>query len=61
MARTSGVDEVLKNLDAYTRQQIPERAVAAMEQVMAALEGWAKSEHRYTDRTANTTNSMCLA
>ena len=32
-----------------------ERAVAA---VVAALEGWAKVEHKYTDRTGNLTNSI---
>ena len=33
-------------------------AELAMQEVMAALEGSAKSEHSYTDRTGNTTNSI---
>ena len=37
---------------------LQERAKVAVEEVMAALEGWAKSEHLYTDRTANTTVSI---
>ena len=30
----------------------------AMGQITVALEGWAKSEHRYKDRTSNNTNSI---
>lgn len=37
---------------------IQERAKIAVEEVMVALEGWAKSEHLYTDRTSNTTVSI---
>lgn len=38
--------------------QLQHNAETAMAEVMAALEGWAKSEHIYTDRTGNNTNSI---
>jgi hypothetical protein len=57
MARTQGVDQVLAGFEGYIKQQT-ERCVVAMEQVTTALEGWAKAEHSYTDRTSNTTNSI---
>ena len=38
--------------------RIQQNAETAMAEVMAALEGWAKSEHSYTDRTGNTTTSI---
>lgn len=54
---TSGVDIVQFRLAEITRQ-IQQNAETAMAEVMAALEGWAKSEHSYNDRTSNTTNSI---
>jgi hypothetical protein len=38
--------------------QIQNNAKSAMQEVMTALEGWAKAEHSYTNRTSNTTNSI---
>ncbi|MCW3059709.1 MAG: hypothetical protein JWQ02_1530 [Capsulimonas sp.] len=52
-----GADQVLANLDKWIKER-QALAELAMNEVMAALEGWAKSEHTYTDRTANTTNSI---
>jgi hypothetical protein len=53
----SGTDQVLRNLDAYTNGLV-EKATRAMTLITAALEGWAKSEHTYQDRTSNLTNSI---
>jgi len=58
MARQAeGLAQVLTNLNAHV-DGITARCEAAMEIVVAALEGWAKSEHKYTDRTTNNTNSI---
>ena len=53
----TGTDAVQLRL-AEVAKQIQEKANTAMEEVMAALEGWAKSEHSYTDRTGNTSVSI---
>lgn len=53
----TGDQQVLANLEKWAQER-QAAAVQAMQIVMAALEGWAKSEHAYTDRTANTTNSI---
>ncbi|BDI27990.1 hypothetical protein CCAX7_000410 [Capsulimonas corticalis] len=52
-----GADTVIGNLAKWIEER-QKLAELAMNEVMAALEGWAKSEHAYTDRTANTTNSI---
>ena len=54
---TSGVETVQLRLDEIVKR-LQENANMAMEEVMAALAGWAKTEHSYTDRTGNTTNSI---
>lgn len=54
---TSGTETVQLRLAAITKQ-IQENAETAVAEVMAALEGWAKAEHPYTDRTGNNTASI---
>ena len=46
MADVQGADQVLANLDKWVKQQ-QNAAEVAMSEVMAALEGWAKVEHRW--------------
>lgn len=53
----SNADAVQLRLEEVVRQ-MQQNAETAMHEVMAALEGWAKSEHAYRDRTANNTNSI---
>ena len=53
----TGIDAVQLAL-ADVARQIQDRAETAIAEVMDALEGWAKSEHAYIDRTSNTTNSI---
>lgn len=53
----SGVETIQLRL-LQIEQGFRQKAEVAMAEVVAALEGWAKSEHSYTDRTANTTNSI---
>jgi len=58
MARQAeGLSQVLGNLNAHI-DGITARCEAAMQIVVAALEGWAKAEHKYTDRTTNNSNSI---
>jgi hypothetical protein len=57
MASSSGIEQVLANLDADVQRKM-KLAVDAMETVCQLLQNYAKSEHTYTDRTANTTNSI---
>lgn len=54
---TNGLNNVLQNLDTVT-DKMEASAKAAMETVTDALENWAKTEHTYTDRTSNLTNSI---
>lgn len=53
----TGMDQVLANLQNWQRE-IERRAGQAMEEIVASLEGWAKAEHAYTDRTGNLTSSI---
>jgi hypothetical protein len=57
MSVEGDTQRVLASLAAY-QERMMLRAQMAMQEVMTALEGWAKSEHSYTDRTGNTTNSI---
>ena len=57
MPNVTGTQTVQLRL-AEVVKQLQENANLAMGEVVAALEGWAKSEHSYTDRTSNTTNSI---
>lgn len=57
MARAEGLTATILKLDGEIAVLL-ERCVVAMEQVCEALQGWAKAEHSYTDRTSNNTNSI---
>lgn len=53
----SGADNVIANLEAVVAR-MQKNAETAMAEVMVALEGWAKSEHAYTDDTGNLSQSI---
>ena len=53
----AGIAAVLAAFDAYTNG-LEKRVEICIQTVVGALEGWAKSEHSYTDRTSNLTNSI---
>lgn len=54
---TINLADILKGVEEWT-DSLEQKALAAMEAVMTALENWAKTEHSYTDRTGNLTNSI---
>lgn len=53
----AGVGEVLAAFDGFARG-LEGRIELCIQTIVGALEGWAKSEHSYTDRTTNLTNSI---
>ena len=57
MATLEGLDTVLGNWDKQC-DRWQTKSAEAIEQITTAMEGWAKSEHSYTDRTSNNTNSI---
>ena len=57
MSAQTDVAAVMAAFDGFTKG-LNSRMELCIQTVVAALEGWAKSEHRYTDRTTNLTNSI---